>query len=558
PIWRLGVPMTKYYVVRTPHPSLPNRATHIRHDTVLKQLDVAVGRGWDVDITRSDLEYMAARPYPTFAHWVTMFVGAILMADEDDLGSIVSGRHIGGHYIRSGQRFDPSADHDQRHQAVFRAVGLDLVSTVAGLTEVATMLVATHHPMFDLSSSCLLSTTPGAVCGRCDKCFRKELIRAWVEARPPDSRILQWGENDPTTRRRFERYETTQQPHAFAFLACRIEGLEDSFLSRWVQQFDDPFSATEWVPKSYPRAIAEWVPARWREQVTANVARYLATMGPDDIRVVETWPEPLRHQTEEGAPGGSGLARSPGYQPPPVATNPDIERSVVMPWLNEADTLRTCIRKAIRAMHEAGIVGEVIVADNGSTDGAQEIARSEGARVVDIPVRGYGSALIGGIAEARGKFILMGDADDSYDFTEIPRFVAALREGAELVQGCRLPKGGGTVLPGAMPFLHRWWGNPMFTAMARRWFGAPINDINCGMRAFSRDLYDRLELRSLGMEFANEMIIKASLMGARISEVPITLHPDGRKSHGPHLRTFRDGWRTLRFYLIFSPTWLFL
>lgn len=294
----LGVPMKKYYFVRTPHPSLPNRATHIRHDTVLKQLDVAVGRGWDVDITRSDLEYMAARPYPTFAHWVTMFVGAILMADEDDLGSIVSGRHIGGHYIRSGQRFDPSADHDQRHQAVFRAVGLDLVSTVAGLTEVATMLVATHHPMFDLSSSCLLSTTPGAVCGRCDKCFRKELIRAWVEARPPDSRILQWGENDPTTRRRFERYETTQQPHAFAFLACRIEGLEDSFLSRWVQQFDDPFSATEWVPKSYPRAIAEWVPARWREQVTANVARYLATMGPDDIRVVETWPEPLRHQTE--------------------------------------------------------------------------------------------------------------------------------------------------------------------------------------------------------------------------------------------------------------------
>lgn len=241
-----------------------------------------------------------------------------------------------------------------------------------------------------------------------------------------------------------------------------------------------------------------------------------------------------------------------------MATNPDIELSVVMPCLNEADTLRTCIRKAIRAMNEAGIVGEVIVADNGSTDGSQEIARSEGARVVDIPVRGYGSALIGGIAEARGKFILMGDADDSYDFTEIPRFVAALREGAELVQGCRLPKGGGTVLPGAMPFLHRWWGNPMFTAMARRWFGAPINDINCGMRAFSRDLYDRLELRSLGMEFANEMIIKASLMGARISEVPITLHPDGRKSHGPHLRTFRDGWRTLRFYLIFSPTWLFL
>ncbi len=186
------------------------------------------------------------------------------------------------------------------------------------------------------------------------------------------------------------------------------------------------------------------------------------------------------------------------------------------------------------------------------------MAETLGARVVDVAAKGYGNALMGGIAAARGRFIIMGDADDSYDFTEIPSFVAKLREGFELVQGCRLPAGGGRVLPGAMPFSHRWMGNPMFSLMARWWFRAPIHDVYCGMRGFTRPLYERLDQRCTGMEFATEMIIKASLHGAKVAEVPITLHPDGRKSHAPHLKTFRDGWRTLRFFLLFSPRWLFL
>lgn len=229
-----------------------------------------------------------------------------------------------------------------------------------------------------------------------------------------------------------------------------------------------------------------------------------------------------------------------------------------MPCLNEADTLEICVRKAVKALAEANIAGEVIVADNGSTDGSQEIGTRAGARVVPVAAKGYGNALRGGIAAARGKFIIMGDADDSYDFLEAPKFVSKWREGFELVQGCRLPWGGGQVKPGAMPWSHRWIGNPMFTMMARTMFKSPINDIYCGLRGFTPELYRRLELRCQGMEFATEMIIKASLHGAKISEVPITLHQDGRKAHAPHLRTFRDGWRTLRFFLIFSPRWLFL
>jgi glycosyltransferase involved in cell wall biosynthesis len=235
-----------------------------------------------------------------------------------------------------------------------------------------------------------------------------------------------------------------------------------------------------------------------------------------------------------------------------------IEVSVVMPCLNEADTVATCVVKAVQALREAGIPGEVIVADNGSSDGSQGLARTGGARVVPVPERGYGSALMGGIAEARGKYIVMGDADDSYDFREIPRFVARLREGSDLVQGCRLPSGGGTILKGAMPLLHEKVGNPFFSALARAWFGAPIHDVYCGLRGFTKDLYLSLDQRCTGMEFATEMIIKASVRKARISEVPITLHPDGRKAHAPHLRTFRDGWRTLRFFLMYSPRWLFL
>jgi glycosyltransferase involved in cell wall biosynthesis len=235
-----------------------------------------------------------------------------------------------------------------------------------------------------------------------------------------------------------------------------------------------------------------------------------------------------------------------------------LELSVVMPCLNESDTLAQCITKAKRALAEHGISGEIVVSDNGSTDGSPAIAEGQGARVIHTERRGYGSALMGGIAAARGRYVLMGDADDSYDFGEIPSFVRCLRSGAELAQGCRLPAGGGRIAPGAMPFLHRWLGNPLFTAMLRRMFRAPVHDAYCGMRAFTRSLYDRLDLRCTGMEFATEMIVKASLSGARIGEVPITLHPDGRRSHGPHLRTFRDGWRTTRFLLMYSPRWLFL
>jgi glycosyltransferase involved in cell wall biosynthesis len=234
------------------------------------------------------------------------------------------------------------------------------------------------------------------------------------------------------------------------------------------------------------------------------------------------------------------------------------EVSVVTPCLNEADTLETCVRKAQTAMAESGIVGEVIVADNGSSDGSPEIARRLGARVVPVSARGYGNALMGGIAAASGTYIIMGDADDSYDFLEIPKFVARLRAGSELVQGCRLASGGGQVLPGAMPFLHRVIGNPLFSALARAWFGAPIHDVYCGLRGFTKEFYETLDQRCTGMEFATEMIIKASLRGARISEVPITLHKDGRRAHAAHLRTFRDGWRTLRFFLMYSPRWLFL
>jgi len=236
-----------------------------------------------------------------------------------------------------------------------------------------------------------------------------------------------------------------------------------------------------------------------------------------------------------------------------------LEVSVVMPCLNEADTLATCIGKAQQALKENKISGEVIVADNGSSDGSQEIAARLGARVVKVEAKGYGNALMGGIAAARGKFVIMGDADDSYDFREIPRFVEKLRDGYDLVQGCRLPAGGGKVMPGAMPILHRWWGNPMFSIMARSWFRArSIHDVYCGLRGFTKEFYGRLNQRCTGMEFATEMIIKASLFDENIAEVPITLHPDGRKSHAPHLKTFRDGWRTLRFFLMYCPRWLFV
>jgi glycosyltransferase involved in cell wall biosynthesis len=244
--------------------------------------------------------------------------------------------------------------------------------------------------------------------------------------------------------------------------------------------------------------------------------------------------------------------------PRPVDRGGEVELSVVIPCLNEADTLATCISKVQTVFSEHHVAGEIVVADNGSTDGSQEIASSMGARVVPVAEKGYGHALIGGIRAAEGKYVVMGDADDSYDFLELPKFIEKLREGYDVVQGCRLETGGGHVMPGAMPFLHRRWGNPMFSRMARRWFQAPVTDVYCGFRGFTKEFWLTIGQRAGGMEFAVEMIIKSSINWASIAEVPVTLHPDGRLQHAPHLRTFRDGWRTLRFYLMYSPRWLFL
>jgi len=231
-----------------------------------------------------------------------------------------------------------------------------------------------------------------------------------------------------------------------------------------------------------------------------------------------------------------------------------VEISVVMPCLNEAETLGACIEKAQRALRESGIAGEVIVADNGSSDGSVEIAEQLGARVVKVEAKGYGNALGGGIAVAAGKYILMGDADDSYDFGHIPRFVEELRGGAELVMGNRF-RGG--ILQDAMPPLHRYFGNPALSWLGRLFFRSQVGDFYCGIRAFRKEAYEKMGLRTTGMEFATEMVVKATLFQMKIAEVPTTLSPDGR-SRPPHLRTWRDGWRTLRFFLLYSPRWLFL
>ena len=231
-----------------------------------------------------------------------------------------------------------------------------------------------------------------------------------------------------------------------------------------------------------------------------------------------------------------------------------IELTILMPCLNEAETIQTCVRKARGYIESRGIRGEVIVADNGSTDGSQALAESCGARVVPIPTRGYGAALLGGIEAARGTFIIMGDADDSYDFTALDPFVDKLRNGYQLVMGNRFLEGG--IRPNAMPPLHRYLGNPVLSGIGRLLFPSPVGDFHCGLRGFRRDAVLSLALRAPGMEFASEMVVKATLRKLRITEVPTTLSPDGR-SRPPHLRSWRDGWRHLRFLLLFSPAWLF-
>jgi glycosyltransferase involved in cell wall biosynthesis len=230
-----------------------------------------------------------------------------------------------------------------------------------------------------------------------------------------------------------------------------------------------------------------------------------------------------------------------------------LELTILMPCLNEAETIQTCVRKAMGYLQRANIKGEVVVADNGSTDGSQALAQAEGARVVPIATRGYGAALMGGMQAARGKFIIMGDADDSYDFTALGPFVEKLREGYELVMGNRF-RGG--IKPQAMPPLHRYFGNPVLTTIGRVFFGSPCGDFQCGLRGFRRESFLALTLLQTGMEFASEMVVKATLHKLRITEVPTTLSPDGR-SRPPHMRSWRDGWRNLRFLLLFCPAWLF-
>jgi len=233
------------------------------------------------------------------------------------------------------------------------------------------------------------------------------------------------------------------------------------------------------------------------------------------------------------------------------------EISIVMPCLNEAETLAACIQKARQGLDSAGVRGEVLIADNGSTDGSIEIAEKAGARVIRVKEKGYGSALRGGIQAAHGRWVVMGDSDLSYDFSKIDGFVDKFRQGYELVMGCRLPRGGGTIAPGAMPWKNRWIGNPSLSFIGRLLFNCPAQDFHCGLRGFSREAFQKMELKTTGMEFASEMVIKATLKGFRIAQVPITLHPDGR-SRPPHLKPWRDGWRHLRFMLLFSPRWLFI
>ena len=234
--------------------------------------------------------------------------------------------------------------------------------------------------------------------------------------------------------------------------------------------------------------------------------------------------------------------------------SPMYELSVVMPCLNESETLAICIQKAQNYLRRSGVSGEIVIGDNGSTDGSQQIAADLGARVVQVPVRGYGAALYGAITAARGRYCVMGDSDDSYDFENLDVFVQKLREGYDLVMGNRFQGG---IRPGAMPWKNRYIGNPVLSSIGKILFQAKVGDFHCGIRGFSKDAFLRMDLRTTGMEFASEMVIKAELMGMKLTEVPTILSPDGR-SRPPHLLPYRDGWRHLRFMLMYSPRWIFL
>jgi glycosyltransferase involved in cell wall biosynthesis len=231
-----------------------------------------------------------------------------------------------------------------------------------------------------------------------------------------------------------------------------------------------------------------------------------------------------------------------------------VELSIVMPCLNEAETLAICIRKAQSYLDRSGVSGEIVIGDNGSTDGSQQIAASLGARVIPVPIRGYGAALYGAISAAQGRYCIMGDSDDSYNFENLDAFVDKLRQGYDLVMGNRFQGG---ILPGAMPWKNRYIGNPILSTIGKILFRAEVGDFHCGLRGFSKSAFQQMDLRTTGMEFASEMVIKARLMGLKMTEVPTTLSPDGR-TRPPHLLPYRDGWRHLRFMLLFSPNWLFL
>ena len=238
---------------------------------------------------------------------------------------------------------------------------------------------------------------------------------------------------------------------------------------------------------------------------------------------------------------------------PPAILPQTVELTVLMPCLNEARTLGACIERALRFVEEAGVSAEIVIADNGSTDGSQALARELGARVIDVPERGYGAALFRGASASLGTYIIMGDSDGSYDFSRLAPFVERLREGYQLVMGNRFAG----IRPGAMPWKNRYLGNPVLSGLGRLFFACPVRDLHCGLRGFSREAFETMNLQTTGMEFASEMVIKATLLGLRITEVPTTLDKDGR-DRPPHLRPWRDGWRHLRFMLLYSPGWLFL